>query len=52
MCFDDGRLGARFFFSRSEGELKTACRFIISISVQLARWRSLLNKPISAALRA
>jgi hypothetical protein len=36
-CSDEGRLGARFFFSRGGGELETAPTFVTTRAVQLAR---------------
>jgi hypothetical protein len=36
-CLDEHRLGASFFFSRSDGERKTARALVTTIAVQLAR---------------
>jgi hypothetical protein len=36
-CFDEGRLGASFFFSRGGGELETARMLVTTIAVQLAQ---------------
>ncbi len=52
-CFDDGCLGASFFFSCSSGEeLKSARRFVTTIAVQLARGSVALRASVCDAIRA
>jgi hypothetical protein len=51
-CYEEGRLGASFFFSRGGGELETARMFVTTIAVQLAHKSSLLRTHICDAIAA
>jgi hypothetical protein len=51
-CYDEGRLGASFFFSRGGGELETARKLVTSIAVQLAQHSPALRQRICAAVAA
>jgi type II secretory pathway predicted ATPase ExeA len=50
-CYDEGRLGASFFFSRGGGEREKARTFVTTIAVQLARRHAQLRAEICEAVR-
>jgi hypothetical protein len=50
--FEDGRLGASFFFSRGGGDVGQASKFFTTIAVQLARKYPTLQRYICDALRS